>query len=116
MKLQVDIKALEEIRSREVTHRDNVPEHTLDWYTYDNRVKLIDEIADSFIQIVKVSYDDMVADEHAKSGKTDEVKQAAKESTPHKVSKKKAEAITEKIITPITANAGDPTDDLPKQS
>lgn len=105
MKLEVNIQALEAIRNREVNNRDVVPEHTLDWYTYDNRVKLIDEIADSFIQVVRVKHEEVADSESTEAP-----------SAKKKLSAKKQEAIAEKVVAPLVANAGDPTDDLPKQS
>ena len=54
MILEVDRQGIEAIRKREQALRDALPPHTLDWYTYDNRLALIEEIKAHFHHVPKV--------------------------------------------------------------
>lgn len=40
----INYKRFEELIEREASLRDNSPEHTLDWYTYNNKVELLKEV------------------------------------------------------------------------
>lgn len=55
MILEVDYQAIEAIKLREETQRNSLPPHTLDWYTYDNRVQLIAEIERQIHEIADIS-------------------------------------------------------------
>lgn len=39
------------IIEREKSTRDHLPQHTLDWYIYNNRVRLLEEVESLFIKI-----------------------------------------------------------------
>ena len=52
MILEVNTDALITIKQRETKQRDSIPKHTLDWYTYSNRVELIEEIEKHFSEVV----------------------------------------------------------------
>ena len=42
--MTIDIQKLNKIIKREESLRDQLPEHTLDWYTYTNRITLLNEV------------------------------------------------------------------------
>lgn len=44
----VNIKKFEEIVAREEANRNELPEHTMDWYTYNNRITLLNEVKELF--------------------------------------------------------------------
>jgi len=45
-KANIDPQELVALMQREQILRDASPEHTLDWYTYNNRVALLEEVRD----------------------------------------------------------------------
>lgn len=45
-KIEKAERRFEEIVERETQLRDSSPEHTMDWYTYDNRLTLLKEVED----------------------------------------------------------------------
>lgn len=50
----LNISAFKELIKREEALRDGSPEHTLDWYTYNNRVALLNEVEGLLMPDVKL--------------------------------------------------------------
>lgn len=46
--MTIDIQEFNKIIKREESLRDQLPEHTLDWYTYTNRITLLNEVKSLF--------------------------------------------------------------------
>ncbi len=47
MKL-IDPSKFKQLITREQEHKDSLPEHTLDWYTAENKIALLKEVEDLF--------------------------------------------------------------------
>lgn len=77
--LKLEKSKLDALIAQETKLRDDSPEYTLDWYTYDNRVKLLEEVQAATTVIKE--------EKKMKAAKVAEVKETPSKDTESKDSK-----------------------------
>lgn len=91
--LNIPLHKFKEVLERETKLRDDSPEHTLDWYTYNNRVMLLEEIQALQMKVDFTESAKKMLDEH--SAKKVQAKAEPVKKEAELVETKKVEEITE---------------------
>lgn len=84
---RININAIDKMLTRETANRDSVPAGTIDWYTYQNRIDLLNEVKGHTEEVVKPEKED--SGEAVGEGATQVASKAKKSKVEPKVEETK---------------------------